>query len=185
MTGRYGTPRFVVATTQDLDARARAEIVRVCVAAHDEPDFENLFTYINPSIPSGGRHFMAFDGEELAAHAVVTPRWLRYGDMRLTTAYVDAVATLPTYEGQGYGTAVMRMLAQNVEEYEICCLETERPPFYERLGWELWRGPLGGLRGDEVSPTPEQQGIMILRTPRTPPLDLGAELLIEADGRIW
>ena len=37
-----------------------------------------------------------------------------------------------------------------------------------------------------VIPTPDQQGIMILRLRRTPELDLDGELTIECDGgRMW
>lgn len=36
----------------------------------------------------------------------------------------------------------MRHLAEAVsEDFDIACLETERVSFYERLGWEEWRGP--------------------------------------------
>jgi aminoglycoside 2'-N-acetyltransferase I len=173
--------RTIVASTDKLDAETRAGVVALCVAAHAESDFERLFEYI----PAGGRHFLAYRGHELAAHAVVTTRWLHTAGQRLKTAYVDAVATLPRYQGAGYGSAVMRLLADNVADYDISCLETERPQFYARLGWELWRGPLGGLRADVLIPTPEQEGIMILRTARTPPLDLDRQLLIEWDGRLW
>jgi hypothetical protein len=66
------------------------------------------------------------------------------------------------------------------------CLETERPAFYARLGWELWRGVLGDRSEQGVVPTPTQQGIMILRLARTPVLNLDAALTIEYQGgRIW
>jgi aminoglycoside 2'-N-acetyltransferase I len=95
-------------------------------------------------VPSGGWHFLAYRDEQLVSHALVTTHWLQpEGESVLKTAYVDAVATLPTYRGQGYGSALMRQLASEIEhEYVIACLETERPAFYAQLGWELWRGPL-------------------------------------------
>ena len=31
--------------TEDLDEAARASVVRVCIAAHQEEDFKNLFNY--------------------------------------------------------------------------------------------------------------------------------------------
>lgn len=80
----------------------------------------------------------------------------------------------------------MRHLAKNIADYEIACLETERPAFYERLGWEVWRGALAGRSEEGVTPTPEQKGIMILRLERTPALDLDGALTIECQGgRIW
>jgi len=171
------------ARTEDLNAATRAAIIQLCIAAHRKEDFKNLFSYI----PSGGRHFLAYQEAELVSHAVVTTRWLQAEGLPiLKTAYVDAVGTLPTYQGQGYGSAVMQHLANNIADYAIACLETELPAFYERLGWELWRGALAGRNGQEIIPTPEQTGIMILCLERTPPLHLDAQLTIECAGeRIW
>lgn len=169
--------------TEDLNATARAAIIAVCIAAHQEEDFKHLFSYI----PSGGRHFLAYREAELVSHAVVTTRWLQpEGGPMLKTAYVDAVATLPAYQGQGFGSAVMRHLAQNLADYEIACLETERPGFYECLGWEAWRGALAGQGEQGLVTTPEQTGIMILRLQRTPALNLDGMLTIESQGmRVW
>jgi aminoglycoside 2'-N-acetyltransferase I len=207
------------ARTEELDTDTRAAIVHVCRTAHQEDDFLHLFSYI----PSGGIHVLAYREQELVSHAVVTTRWLQpEGLPVLRTAYVDAVATLPAYQGQGIGSRVMRHLASVIPDFEIACLETQRVSFYAQLGWELWRGPLAGRRDSgkrkeilipsvplrsgvalpdaecrrkwdglnfplpsELLPTPEQQGIMILRLPRTPPLDLDCLLVIEYDGRIW
>ncbi len=130
---------------------------------------------------------MAYRGKELVSHAVVTTRWLHLeGARRLKTAYVDAVATSPAHQRQGYGSAVLQLLADNVDDYDVGCLETENCGFYARLGWELWRGALAGVNAQGVIPTPDQQGIMILRLRRTPDLDLDGELTIECDGgRMW
>jgi len=177
--------RIVTSThTEDLDAATRASIIHVCVEAHQEEDFKNLFSYIS----SGGWHFLAYHDDRLVSHAVVTTRWLQpEGQPLLKTAYVDAVATLPAYQGLGYGSAVMRQLASEIDnEYVIAGLETERETFYERLGWEVWRGPLAGRSEAGLIPTPEQTGIMILRLSQTPVLDLDKGLSIECQpGRMW
>ena len=170
--------------TEELDADTRTAIVNLCVAAHQEEDFKNLFSYV----PSGGLHFLAFQGEQLVSHALVTTRWLQpAGQALLKTAYVDAVATLPTHHGQGHGSALMRHLASTIDgEYIIGCLETERIEFYEQVGWEVWRGPLAGRSEQGLIPTPEQNGIMILRLSQTPALNLDSTLTIECqDQRIW
>jgi len=176
-------PTCTRAATEELDAETRADIVRLCVAAHDEPDFERLFTYI----PSGGRHFLARRGVQLVSHAVVTTRWLRLDDgRRLRTAFVDAVATLPALQGQGYGSAVLRLLAGSIDDYDVGCLQSDRPQFYERLGWEPLRGPLAGIDEHGLTLTPDQQGILVLRLPGTRGLDLDGPLTIEHDAaRIW
>jgi len=170
--------------TEEIDAGTREAIVSLCVMAHQEEDFRNLFAYV----PSGGLHFLAFQGEQLVSHALVTTRWLQpEGQAVLRTAYVDAVATLPSHQGQGHGSAVMRHLAGTIDrDYVIACLETERVGFYERLGWQLWRGPLAGRSEQGLIPTPEQNGIMILPLSQTPALNLDSLLTIECqDARIW
>ena len=170
--------------TEDLNADTQAAIIQVCIAAHKEDDFKNLFSYV----PSGGWHFLAHHENVLVSHALVTTRWLQpEGYSLLKTAYIDAVATLPEYQGQGYGRALMRTLASDIDyEYVVACLETEKTNFYERLGWEVWRGPLAGISEEGLIPTPEQSVIMILRLSRTPALNLESMLTIECqDGRIW
>jgi GNAT superfamily N-acetyltransferase len=166
-----------------MEEATRATVVRLCIDAHQEEDFENLFSYLPPE----GLHVLAYLDERLVGHAVVTIRWLQVGDgPLLRTAYVDAVATSPTHQGQGIGSAVLRHLASVVDDCDIACLETDRVGFYERLGWEEWRGSLGGRSADGVVPTPDQTGIMILRLARTPSLDLQQPLTIEAHPeRIW
>jgi aminoglycoside 2'-N-acetyltransferase I len=170
--------------TEELEADTRTAIIDVCVMAHQEEDFRNLFSYV----PSGGWHFLAFQGEQLVSHALVTTRWLQpEGHPLLRTAYIDAVATLPAYQGRGHASALMRHLASRIDdEYVLACLESERVEFYERLGWELWRGPLAGRSEQGLIPTPEQKGIMILRLSQAPGLDLDSTLTIEAQAtRIW
>jgi aminoglycoside 2'-N-acetyltransferase I len=170
------------ARTEELNAETRASIIHVCKTAHQEDDFTHLFSYI----PSGGIHVLAYREHELVSHAVATTRWLQpEGLPLLRTAYVDAVATLPAYQGQGIGSTLMRHLATVISDFEIACLETERVSFYAQLGWEVWRGQLAGRRATELLPTPDQKGIMILRLARTPPLDVESLLVIEYDRRIW
>jgi aminoglycoside 2'-N-acetyltransferase I len=174
--------KLVSLRTEDLDTATRASIIQVCRLAHHEDDFLHLFSFI----PSGGLHVLAYREHELVGHAVATTRWLQpHGLPLLRTAYIDAVSTLPVYQGQRIGSAVMRQLALDISEYEIAALETDRVSFYQRLGWELWRGALAGRKETVLVPTPEQKGILILRLARTPPLDLDGLLVIEYAGRIW
>jgi aminoglycoside 2'-N-acetyltransferase I len=173
----------VVTATADLTAEQRSAVIAVCIAAHDNEDFNNLFTYIRED----GRHFLGYRGSDLASHAVVTTRWLQPdGHPLLRTAFVDAVSTLPAYQHEGHATAVMRRLATVIDDYEIGCLQTDIPGFYERLGWQVWRGPLAGRSEDGLIPTPHQTGVMVLPLLRTPPLDLESQLTIERQPeRIW
>jgi aminoglycoside 2'-N-acetyltransferase I len=162
----------------------RDAVCRLCIEAHQMPGFCRLFYYL----PSDGLHVLAYKGRTLVGHALVTTRWLQPENLPvLRTGYVDAVATSPAYQGQGIGSAVMQQLAAGIaDDYEIACLETERESFYARLGWETWRGSLAGRGEDGLVPTPKQTGVMILRLPRTPPLNLDSLLTIECQSaRIW
>ena len=169
--------------SNDVNETLRSQIVQLCIAAHQEPDFERLFSYL----PADGLHVLAIDADQVMGHAVVTTRWLQPGAAPpLRTAYVDAVASSPDHQRRGIGSAVMHHLATVVTDYEIACLETEEPEFYQRLGWEEWRGPLGGRSDTGLLPTPDQRGVMILRLPLTPRLDLDEQLTIEVTPfRIW
>lgn len=185
---RHAPPLLTItsARTENLDPLSRASIIRVCVAAHQEESFKHLFTYI----PSGGYHFLAYQEQEIVSHAVVTTRWLQPEGMPIfRTAYVDAVATIPVLQGKGYGSTVMleltHALSIGVGNYQIACLETDKPGFYTRLGWQSWRGPLAGRGENGLIPTPGV-GVMIFRLPQTPRLNLDSGLTIEDQGgRIW
>src|SRR5439155_12055411 len=119
------------ARTEELNAETRACIIHVCRTAHQKDDFIHLFSYI----PSGGIHVLAYREQELVSHAVATTRWLQpEGLPLLRTAYVDAVATRPSYQGQGIGSTLMRHLATVIADFEMACLETERVSFSARLG---------------------------------------------------
>jgi aminoglycoside 2'-N-acetyltransferase I len=161
----------------------RAAVIRLCIDAHQEEDFRNLFSYLPPD----GLHVVADLGLDLVGHAVVTTRWLQPLELPLLrTAYVDAVSTSPAHQNRGIGSAVMSQLASTLDDYDVACLETDRVSFYARLGWEEWRGPLAGRTDEGLIPTPDQKGVMILRLPRTPELDLDTLLTIEVQPvRIW
>ena len=173
-----GRPRLAVLGVAELTPAERGEIVALCSAAFDE-DFGNLFEVLSAS----SVHLLARVGEELVSHACWSTRWLQPGGLApLRTAYVDAMATSPAHQGHGLGSLVMRRLAEEIRGYEIGGLCPARLAFYERLGWERWRGPLALRTAEGLRHTPDETA-MILRTPRTPPLDLDALLTIE--WRAW
>jgi aminoglycoside 2'-N-acetyltransferase I len=171
-----------VLTSEELAAAGlREAVIEVCIAAHEN----NAFRYMN--FASGARHFLAYDGDTLVSHAVVSTRGVQpEGLPILRTAFVDAVSTLPSHQKQGNGGATMRRLADEIEDYEIGCLQTDRTSFYSHLGWKEWRGPLAGRSDDGLIPTPDQRGVMVLALANTPELDLDAALTIERQPeRIW
>jgi GNAT superfamily N-acetyltransferase len=174
-----------VLTSAELAAAGlRESVIDLCLAAHENDEFRHMFTKY---FQSGARHFLGYDSDTLVSHAVVSTRGVQSEGLSiLRTAFVDAVSTLPSRQNQGYGSATMQRLAEEIGDYEIGCLQTDRKSFYAHLGWEEWRGPLAGRSDDGLIPTPDQRGVMVLRLPNTPPLELDAALTIEAQPeRIW
>lgn len=166
-------PRLTVLPTNALSISDKEAIVDVCTRAFAE-DFGELFQLVDDSI-----HVLATLDERLVGHACWATRWLQpEGHAPLRTAYVDAVAVDPAYQGRGIGTAVMRRLNADVQTYQLGGLSTDRISFYERTGWELWRGPTGIRGPDGVTLTPDD-AVMILRTQLSSPPDLHALLTAE------
>jgi aminoglycoside 2'-N-acetyltransferase I len=175
-----------IVTADALDSAARAEIIALCESAYGE-NFTRLFDEL-----PGSAHVLARDERgALLSHAEWVTRWLQpAGRPVLRTAYVEAVATAPEYQGQGLASAALRRLSEALvadSRWELAALSPSDSAFYARLGWELWQGPLGIRRGDRVDPTPSDEEVMILRLPRTPAtLDLTSLLTAEwRVGELW
>jgi aminoglycoside 2'-N-acetyltransferase I len=147
---------------------------------YSDADWRNLL---------GGLHVLLEVDGRLASHAAVVERELRIAGRAFRTGYVEAVATWPELQGRGYGTRVMRAVNEHIAEaYEIGGLATGRQPFYERLGWERWRGPTSVRTTGGQRRTAEEDGyVMVLRTPTSPPsLDPDAPISCEwREGDVW
>lgn len=147
--------------------------------AFDEHDWQHAL---------GGIHVLGRLDGDIVAHAAVVRRVLEAAGRPLETGYVEAVAVEPELQRRGHGTQLMRDVAQIVSAtYQIGALGTGVQPFYERIGWERWLGPTWVRTASGVERTPEEDGgILILRTPMTPPLDLTAALSCEwRPGDVW
>jgi aminoglycoside 2'-N-acetyltransferase I len=129
----------------------------------------------------GGVHVLLEDEGRILSHGSLVTRTLEIGGTPMRTGYVEAVATSPAFERQGHGSAVMREIDGLIaERYELGVLGTGAFGFYERLGWERWRGPASvRLPDGRIQPTPDDDGyLMVLRTPASPVnLDLAAPIV--------
>jgi aminoglycoside 2'-N-acetyltransferase I len=168
-----GMLRIEVVESDRLTAGDEAAIIDLCRRAYEE----ELGRYLQDL--EGGTHGMGYLEDRLVSHAMWVTRWLEpEGGPLLRTAYVELVATEPDAQRKGYASAVMRRLAEALGDFDLAALSPASEGIYARLGWERWRGPLA-IRGPEgLIPTPDEE-IMILRLPRTPPLDLNAPLSAE------
>jgi aminoglycoside 2'-N-acetyltransferase I len=162
-----------------------AEVLRALFAAawpdgdFDETDWQHAL---------GGIHLIVEDESEIRSHASVVERDIEAAGHLLDTGYVEAVATWPEHEGRGYASAAMREAGDVIRaRYELGALATGRTSFYERLGWQLWRGPTFVREVDGVARTTDADGaILVLETPTTPPLDLDAGIVCDwRPGDVW
>jgi aminoglycoside 2'-N-acetyltransferase I len=171
----------------DLSA-FQVERVRELLWAAFEHDEYGGFTEDDWQHALGGVHFIAQVGDELVAHAAVVERDIHVGAAPLRTGYVEAVATAPSLQRRGYGSAVMRDVNALIRDrYELGVLGTGSQGFYERLGWQIWRGPSYVRTATGELPTPDEDGyLLVFRTPSSPAVDLTAPISCEwREGDVW
>jgi len=158
------------AHTDQLAPETLAELTRLCEAAFEE-SFEHAWDAVGPGV-----HVIAEVDRRIVAHAMIVDRRLYVGgemDVAIDTGYVEHVATLPSEQRHGHASAVMREVNRILgEEYALGALATGSSAFYERLGWDTWRGPTSVRMpdGERVRSASDDGGVMVLRTPRTPRL---------------
>ena len=181
------TARLRRLATPDLTAVEVATIRSIMDDAFGSDENER-FTDDDWDHAVGGVHFVLDVSGVLVTHAAVVERRLWIADRPLRAGYVEAVATAPAQQAQGYGTAVMDDVTAWIRErYELGCLGTGRHGFYERLGWRRWLGPSAVRTGNGVRATPDDDGyLMILATASSPPLDVEAAISCEwRPGDVW
>ncbi len=130
----------------------------------------------------GGWHVVVVDAGAVVAHAAVVGRTLEVDGRSFRTGYVEGVATTPGRHGQGLGSLAMSAATDVVRrEFELGALSTGRHSFYERLGWQRWRGPTFVRHGRQLIRTPdEDDGVMVLRFGRSHDVDLNGSISCDA-----
>jgi aminoglycoside 2'-N-acetyltransferase I len=130
----------------------------------------------------GGWRVVSFDDDgHPNSHAAVVPRTLTIGDAPFHAGYVEGVGTATAQQRQGRATAVMAEAGKVVREhFDIGALSTGLHTFYERQGWERWRGPTFVRDGTSLIRTPdEDDGVMVLRFGPSRAVDLSASISCE------
>ena len=190
MSGRVGLPgrpRLRRLSTDELMPEEIASIWALLVAAFG-PDEEERFTDDDWEHAVGGVHFVLDLDGQIIVHASVVQRELHVDDRPLRTGYVEAVATAPERQGEGFGSLVVGEVTSYVKDnFELGALGTGRHRFYERLGWLTWKGPSSVRTAAGSIRTPEEDGyILVLPTPSSPPLELTAPISCEwRRGDVW
>lgn len=129
----------------------------------------------------GGCHFFVEDDGSLVSHASVVPRVIEIGSRPLRVGYVEGVATHPARRRQGFSSAAMTVASDHIRSvYEMGALGTDLFSFYERFGWERWRGPTYIRRTDGLFHSDEEDGyVMVLRFGPSAKVDLSAPISCE------
>jgi aminoglycoside 2'-N-acetyltransferase I len=171
--GATSTADVRVVPTAALPAGIRSLLDEAFAGRFDDTDWDHAV---------GGHHVVVTDGGAVVAHAAVVPRDLHVDGHPVDAGYVEAVATAPARRREGFGTRVMEAAGDVVRRHHgIGALSTGAHAFYERLGWERWRGPTFVRRGHDLVRTPEEDdGIMVLRFGPSAGVDLTAPLSCEA-----
>ena len=150
--------------------------------------FEGDFTDEDWDHAIGGVHVWLIGSRDLISHGSLVERTLVCSGQTLRVGYVEAVATVAAHRRNGHAATIMKHIGELIRErYALGALSTGTHAFYETLGWERWRGPtfVDLPRGRERTPG-DDGGIMILRTSRSPRLDLDGEIVCDWRlGDVW
>jgi aminoglycoside 2'-N-acetyltransferase I len=171
---------FELYPANHLGSTLKQELIALCSQAYEE-DFQSYWDVLIKPV-----HVICKRDNQLVAHAAWVTRYLETPTTGiLETAYIEAVATLPAFKGQGYGKAVMQEIVKYLGDYDIAALSPAVTDFYQQLGWELWQGPLAIRTAKGLLDTPDEQ-LMIYRLPRTPQLNMTELLTVEwREGELW
>ena len=169
-----------VIDSKDLPAEALEVIVDMCSRAFGQNYQPFMDTFVDAT------HVIGYLNGEIVSHALWVERWLQIEDTPfLQTAYVEAVVTEESHRGKGFASAVMKRLAEEIQDYELGALCTGFPEFYLHLGWQIWEGPLF-IRTQEGMTSSHGETVMILQLPNSPELDINASLSAEwREGELW
>jgi aminoglycoside 2'-N-acetyltransferase I len=173
--------RIEVIKGKDLSSDDQKAIFAFCSRAFEEELEALLSTFVSPT------HVLGYQAGMIVSHALWVTRWLRADKGPLMrTAYVEAVATEKAFRRLGCAAAIMKRVEEEIQGYELGGLSPFSVAYYERLGWELWRGPLYIRTEKGLVPTPGDEKVMILRLPKTPALNVNVSLSAEwREGKLW
>lgn len=136
----------------------------------------------------GGWHVVIEDGDMVIAHAAVGARLLEVDGRPVHVGYVEGVAVARVRQSEGIGSLLMDDVNELIRaDFEMGGLSTSSHPFYERLGWERWRGPTFVRHGGEtIRSEDEDDGVMVLRFGPSQTVDLTAPISCESrSGDDW
>jgi aminoglycoside 2'-N-acetyltransferase I len=178
-----------VADVRILDTGRLSGDEREAIRRLLEQAFDGNFTQDDWDHALGGWHALVQPADSILAHASVVERRIFIGSRPFRSGYVEAVAVQRRDRRRGLGTAVMTAIDEIIRrEFELGVLSSGHPHFYERLGWERWRGPtyVRGMDGRRRRTADEDDGIMVLRCAASRAVDPAAPIMCEERrGDVW
>ena len=115
----------------DVDSKTASSIRSLIKLEYDgdfsSKDWEHTF---------GGQYFIGLLDNIIVARGTIVPRNVLINGQSITVGQVEAIAVLPAYWRQGFGTQLMTQITQFCHDnYELSMLSTDAKQFYEKLGW--------------------------------------------------
>jgi predicted N-acetyltransferase YhbS len=121
----------------------------------DEPMLSGFFVGW-PRHPSPAQHLAVLRGSYRAFVALDAGRVVGFVNMisdGVLTAFIPWLEVLPSHQGQGIGSELMRRVLDGTSRFysvDLIC-DADLIPYYERTGWTGWTGALlrhpGALAG--------------------------------------
>jgi aminoglycoside 2'-N-acetyltransferase I len=150
---------MIIKEVIDVDSKTASSIRLLLELAYDgdfsSEDWEHTL---------GGQYFLGLRDDIIIAHGSVVSRKMFIDGRALTAGYVEAVAVLPAYWRQGFGTQLMTQITQFCyDNYELSMLSTDEKHFYKKLGWRQFQGESFVRNGEsEFRTIEEDDGLMFL-----------------------
>ncbi len=142
--------------TADLSRASRSQIRVLCDVVFDgdfsDDDWDHAL---------GGIHVLCHRDDTLIGHAAVVQRQLLVDDRPFRVGYVEAVAVSSDAQRQGIGARLMATIEDIVDAaYDFGALGASEAGLrlYRTRGWQTWNGPLSVLGPAGRSPTPDDEG---------------------------
>ena len=113
---------------------------------------------------AGGVRVIAMNGDQIVGHAALVARSITIAGTPHTVGYVEGVAVLPSYQGQGIGAQIMRQITDMAQrDFVVNMLSTGEHDFYAKFGWQRFVGESFVDDHGTISRTAaEDEGLMLL-----------------------
>ncbi|MET7477439.1 GNAT family N-acetyltransferase [Streptomyces sp. NPDC005648] len=126
----------------------------------------------------GGIHYLLRYGDKLVAHGALVPRYMRQGDRVLRGMYGESMATLDDWCHRGFGSTIVAMATAEIRlNYDIGVFAASKYSFYERLGWDKWRGQTFVETEHGIEARGPDRGAVMFRLPRHSTVDPDGDLI--------